>query len=111
MSIVNYLTYAIVLPIITILQGCSNSSEQTSTKKTGHFIVPFDATVQYQCDSKKTQLENNGKFECHSFPINFYIDSEPIGYITSIHEDGFVFPQDMIHKQHALDKFIVLAAR
>ena len=79
--------------------GCSNSSETTADKRAlneGIFVSVFEKKVQYKCDNKITALSDNSQFACQTFPIVFYSDNIKLGEINSIHEDGYVFPQDII---------------
>ena len=97
MRLSNYLLYSFIGTMV-IFGGCSNS-ESRSTKtvlNVGHFVSVFEKQVQYKCDNKMVPLSNNNEFECQSFPIAFYSDNVKLGEINSIHEDGYVFPQDII---------------
>ena len=81
-----------------LFTGCTEEVvEKEQTKKNvGHFVSVFDHTVQYQCDDEVIALSEDGEFSCQSFPIAFYMDEVKLGEISSIHSDGYVFPQDMI---------------
>jgi len=81
-----------------IFNGCTeNVVEETVTQKNvGHFVTVFDHTIQYQCEDEVIALSDDGEFSCQSFPIAFYMDDLKLGEISSIHSDGYVFPQDMI---------------
>ncbi len=66
-------------------------------KSEGYFITDFNyKNIEYDCNSKRKKVDENGKFECNSFPISFYIDKMKIGEIMSIHEDGYVYLQDIV---------------
>ena len=83
-----------------IFGGCSNSNSDSKSHKTalhvGHFVSVFKKKVKYKCDNKMILLSSNNEFKCNSFPIAFYSDNIKLGEINSIHEDGYVFPQDII---------------
>jgi len=89
----------IFIGFLFIFEGCSDNTlnhKDAIQMNTGHFISIFDNSVKYKCENKIIDLSNNGEFKCQSFPIAFYIDNEKLGEINSIHEDGYVFPQDII---------------
>jgi hypothetical protein len=79
------------------LTGC-NSVEVTSKnhKNVGYFVSVFNKSVDYGCEDKREKLKESGKFECNSFPIAFYRDNVKIGEISTIHSDGYVYPQDIV---------------
>ena len=84
----------------TLLFGaCTDNidvSSSTATSNTGQFVNVFDSDVKYHCDKKMVKLSDNGDFQCQSFPIAFYMDEVKLGEISSIHNDGYVFPQDIV---------------
>ncbi len=96
----NYLVFSSFIGFTMILGGCSNSNSESKSDKTalhvGHFVSVFEKKVKYKCDNKITPLSSNNEFKCNSFPIIFYSDNIKLGEINSIHEDGYVFPQDII---------------
>ena len=81
-----------------LLSACGSSSDIAvkAGKHIGYFVSNFNDSVDYNCDNKRKRMTNSGKFECNSFPIAFYMDNTKIGEISSIHEDGYVYPQDII---------------
>ena len=98
MRLGNYLLYSFIGTTVVTFGGCSNS-ESTGHKRVlnvGHFVSVFKKEVKYKCDNKVVPLSKNNEFECQSFPIAFYSDNVKLGEIDSIHEDGYVFPQDII---------------
>jgi len=82
----------------SVLLTACNSSEKSSVgeKNVGYFVSVFNKSVDYHCEDKREKLEEDGKFQCNSFPITFYMDSTKLGEISSIHSDGYVYPQDII---------------
>jgi len=78
----------------------STSSVETtlvhSKKNVGYFVSSFNDSVDYVCENRRKSMDSDGKFECDSFPIAFYMDETKIGEISKIHEDGYVYPQDII---------------
>ena len=101
----------IVLIALAGLAGCNSVDNQTATSKVGYLVAPFDTDIKYQCGDKKSKLDQDGRFECSSFPVNFYLESKKLGYIDSIHNDGYVFPQDIIQNREAIGEVIALATR
>jgi hypothetical protein len=98
---VKMLKSIVVLFVGTLLtfSGCSDAKKVLSSKKSvkqGYFVSVFKHSVEYKCENKRKKLPKDGEFECNSFPIAFYMDSVKLGEINSIHEDGYVFPQDII---------------
>ena len=86
------------LVLVFSLSAC-DSLERTSVnseKNVGYFVGNFNDRVDYTCENRRKSMDTNGKFECVSFPITFYIDETKIGEISKIHEDGYVYPQDII---------------
>ncbi len=97
-QLINYSFYSSFISFAMIFGGCSNSESKSHKKAlhVGHFVSVFEKKVKYKCDNKIAPLSNNNEFECNSFPISFYSDHIKLGEINSIHEDGYVFPQDII---------------
>ena len=77
-----------------IILGCSIIGEK-GNQKVGFVVTPMKNDIYYKCGNKKANLDRDGKFICDSFPIAFYMNGNEMGAITTIHNDGFVFPQDM----------------
>ena len=112
MRIRTILTYGVALLITTLLIGCnSNSSNNTQQGITGYLVYPFDSNINYKCGNKNAKLSSDGKFQCPSFPVNFYTNNEPIGHITSLHNDGYVFPQDIIQNRELIGEIVALVTR
>lgn len=85
------------LGVCLLLTGCDSSEVMSESKKNvGYFVSVFDKNVDYHCEDKREELQEDGKFECASFPIKFYMDGTKLGEISSIHKDGYVYPQDII---------------
>jgi len=95
---VNYSLCSSFIGFAMILGGCSNTESKSHkiALHVGHFVSVFEKKVKYKCDNKLVPLSNNNKFECQSFPIAFYSDNIKLGEISSIHEDGYVFPEDIV---------------
>ena len=102
---------AIVLIALVGLAGCNSADSQTTAPKVGYLVAPFDADIKYQCGGKQSSLDQDGRFECSSFPVKFYLGSKELGYIDSIHNDGYVFPQDIMHNREFTREVITLATR
>jgi len=102
---------AIALIALVGLIGCSSTDSQTTTPKVGYLVAPFDTDIRYQCGDKQSRLDKDGRFECSSFPVNFYLESKKLGYIDSIHNDGYVFPQDIMQNRELTGEVIALATR
>ena len=106
---------AIVTLLATILVGCNENSSTihhtVTIAKTGYLVAPFDREIDYKCGEKMTQIGSDGMFQCSSFPITFYMDSKPIGKIVSLHNDGYVFPQDIIKNEGVPYRKIHVASR
>ncbi len=83
---------------VSFLLFACNSTTSRSDHKThiGYFVTVFDKKIDYSCENKRSRMNDSGKFECASFPIAFYSDNIKLGEINSIHEDGYVYPQDII---------------
>ncbi len=101
----------ITLLTITIISGCNSETTNIQAERSGYLVAPMENNIQYKCGDKKSQLENDGQFKCASFPVTFYVGSNSIGFIDSIHNDGYVFPQDIIQNQDDKSSFIKLALR
>jgi len=86
--------YIAIIMIAYIMLGCTKVGEK-SNEKIGFVVTPSKNDIYYKCGNKKENLDSNGKFSCDSFPVAFYMNGNEIGAITTIHNDGFVFPQDM----------------
>ena len=84
---------------VFIFWGCSDNNitsfNETSMHE-GHFVSVFDHNIEYHCLGKVIPLSDDGEFKCQSFPISFYMDNVKLGEISSIHKDGYVFPQDIV---------------
>jgi hypothetical protein len=77
--------------------GCDGVGvSSVNEKNVGYFVTVFNKSVDYDCENRRQALEESGKFECASFPISFYMDNTKLGEISSIHKDGYVYPQDII---------------
>ena len=83
-----------LLMIAYFMLGCNNVGSK-SDKKVGFVVTPNKHDIYYKCGNKEANLDKNGKFICESFPIAFFMDGNKIGTISTIHNDGYVFPQDM----------------
>ena len=80
-----------------MLIACNSVEKSVDIKgNIGYFVSDFNENVDYDCENKRQRMTDGGKFECASFPISFYMDNMKIGEISSIHEDGYVYPQDII---------------
>ena len=90
----NIKIYIMTIVGATIILGY-NSRTQTEVEKVGYLVTLSKNEIYYKCGNKEEILNKNGKFSCSSFPVGFYKDSTKIGSITSLHNDGFVFPQDI----------------
>jgi len=87
-----------LIVFLLLFGGCSDALSAKSDKqmKVGYFVSVFDKEVSYSCAGERKALASDGEFECQSFPIAFYADSVKLGEINTIHQDGYVFPQDII---------------
>ncbi|CAA6801380.1 MAG: Unknown protein [uncultured Sulfurovum sp.] len=80
-----------------ILSACGSVETPVHVEKNiGYFVSDFNTNIDYACGSERKHMNESGKFECDSFPISFYMDQMKIGQISSIHNDGYVYPQDII---------------
>ncbi len=93
----------IALLISLLFTGCNENENvvyhKVSIAKTGYLVAPLDEKIQYKCGGKSSYLNSDGMFECQSFPVTFYVDAQPIGSISSLHNDGYVFPQDIVKEK------------
>ena len=91
-------TFSVLIVGAFIFGGCTDSHavEDNSHMKVGHFVSVFDKKINYRCANEEKTLSESGEFRCQSFPISFYMDNVKLGEISSIHKDGYVFPQDII---------------
>ena len=95
MGNIKLLSYA--FGVACLLSACDGTENSLNIKKnTGYFVSNFNDSVEYVCANKRQNMNDSGKFECTSFPISFYMDETKIGEISSIHNDGYVYPQDII---------------
>jgi PBP1b-binding outer membrane lipoprotein LpoB len=95
----------------SLLLGCSsNTTPQTKVEKVGFVVTINKNNIHYKCGNKEEPLTKDGKFSCDSFPIGFYRDSVKIGSISSLHHDGYVFPQDMQLKKDSLQTTVIRIA-
>jgi len=95
------LTLGITLISLLLLTGCGKEHQMaapSSPLKIGYLVVPMKQNIHYQCGQKEAALADDGMFECHTFPVTFYLNAKAIGSINSLHSDGYVFPQDIIHQ-------------
>jgi len=81
-----------------ILSACNNNIDSSVSieKNVGYFVGSLNTNIDYICKDERRRMTDTGKFECSSFPIAFYMDNTKIGEISSIHTDGYVYPQDII---------------
>jgi len=90
----------LLIPILFF--GCHEKKEgkkaHANNLKKGYFVAPMEEKIAYQCGKKTSYLNHDGMFVCSSFPITFYVNNQPIGTITTLHQDGYVFPQDMLQQ-------------
>ena len=96
--------------VASITSGCSESVADKNAK-VGYLVNPTDSNIRYKCGNKEELLKDNGRFYCSSFPITFYSDNSKLGSITSIHGDGYVFPQDIQIQEKVEVKFMRVASR
>lgn len=106
------LLYALLMGVVSsTFMGCDSVNQETQLTQVGYLVAPFDSNVHYQCGEKRATLTPNGKFTCTSFPVEFYVNNESIGQVSSIHPDGYVFPQDLTQTESSIEEFIALAIR
>ena len=85
------------LELSFILSACGSLETSLKVEKNiGYFVSNFNESLDYSCENKRQSMNDSGQFECASFPIAFYMDEMKIGEISSIHKDGYVYPQDII---------------
>ena len=95
MKSIKFLSYTFGLSLI--LSACTNIDTSVSIEKNvGYFVGNSHKSIDYSCENKRLTMTAGGKFECASFPISFYMNNTKIGEISSIHSDGYVYPQDII---------------
>ncbi len=95
MKNISLLTCAIGLSFV--LMGCNSEEPELGEKENvGYFVTVFNQSVDYTCEQKRYTLNDTGKFECDSFPIAFYIKNTKLGEISRIHQDGYVYAQDIV---------------
>ena len=87
----------------SIMMGCNHANTKTEAERVGYLVTLSKNDIYYKCGNKEDLIKKNGKFTCASFPIGFYRDSIKIGSISSLHNDGFVFPQDMQLKEDNIE--------
>jgi len=87
--------YIVGLMSASIMIGCTNSNVKTEAERVGYLVTLSKNDIYYKCGNKEELVNKNGKFSCASFPVGFYRDDMKIGSINSLHEDKYVFPQDM----------------
>ena len=93
----NILFVSYTFGISFILSACGGVETPVQVEKnTGYFVSDFNTNIGYSCGNERKHMTESGKFECASFPISFYMDKMKIGEISSIHNDGYVYPQDII---------------
>ncbi|SFV57536.1 hypothetical protein MNB_SV-12-1991 [hydrothermal vent metagenome] len=96
--------YIIGLIMASVMMGCSNNS-QVEAERVGYLVTLSKNDIYYKCGNKEDIVNKNGKFSCSSFPVGFYRDTNnKIGSISSLHNDGFVFPQDMQLEEDSIMK-------
>jgi len=98
--------------ITVLFSGCNDETNTItkSSKHVGYLMNFFDDNIKYQCANKMKALGKKGEFSCATFPIVFYIDSEKLGEVYSLHSDGYVFPQDIV-RINQRDENIKVASR
>lgn len=102
--------FAFILSAFAVI-GCNSISNDTKNPNVGYLVAPFDSDINYQCGEKQAHIDGEGRFECQSFPVKFYLGSKSLGYIESIHHDGYVFPQDLMQGEQDIVSFIRVASR
>jgi len=95
MKFINIKIYIVGLVGAYIISGCTNTNTQTEAERVGYLVTLSQNDIYYKCGNKEELVNKNGKFSCSTFPVGFYRDSTKIGSISSLHEDKYVFPQDM----------------
>jgi hypothetical protein len=95
MKNIKLLSYSLGLTLMFTACGSLDTSVNIE-KNIGYFVSNFNDNVDYHCENQRKSMNNSGKFECASFPITFYMDNMKIGEIFNIHDDGYVYPQDII---------------
>ena len=93
---IKLVSYTLGFSFMLTACGSTNTTSVNVEKNIGYFVSNFNASVDYHCDNKRQSMDDSGRFECASFPISFYMDEIKIGKISSIHSDGYVYPQDII---------------
>ena len=93
---IKLVSYGLGLSFMLSACGSVNTTSINVEKHIGYFVSNFNDSVDYHCENKRQSMNDSGKFECASFPIAFYMDDTKIGEISNIHEDGYVYPQDII---------------
>jgi hypothetical protein len=96
MKYIKVLSYGLGLSFMLSSCGLGSTTSVNVEKNIGYFVSNFNDSVEYHCENKRQSMNDSGKFECASFPIAFYMDNTKIGEISNIHEDGYVYPQDII---------------
>ena len=104
--------YIIGLIGASIVVGCSSSGTKTEAERVGYLVTLSKNDIYYKCGNKEELINRSGKFSCSSFPVGFYRDSIKIGSISSLHNDKYVFPQDMQLEEDSISSTIMkLASR
>ena len=80
----------------------ANSSSSSSISSSGNGVKvgylhdsPI-AGINYECGTKADITDDNGKFECDTFPVLFKVGNLEIGTLSSMTADSIIFPQDLL---------------
>jgi hypothetical protein len=112
MRFTNIKIYILGLIGASMIVGCSNNNTQTEVERVGYLVTLSKKDIYYKCGNKEELVNKQGKFSCSSFPVGFYRDSIKIGSISSLHDDKYVFPQDMQLEEDSIKSTIMkLASR
>lgn len=101
---VNFLRIAFITVLTLLFVGCGSSSggnsnsDYTETKYSGILIDSVVQGVRYECgtDTTSNYTDADGRFECSSVPIQFYIGNIKLGEISVIPTDDKVYIQDIV---------------
>jgi len=90
--------YPLVATTMLLLNACgTGESSSTSLDESinGKLVDSPVAGVTYKCGDITATTDENGSFECSSFPIEFYVGKIKLGSIEQLNPNGYVTPQDL----------------
>ncbi len=85
--------------LFTACGGGGASSE--SPKIVGYLVDAPVVNMGYSCGDTRDKTNTQGKFECPSLPITFYVGEFTVAKVNTLPSDHILYPQDLVGKDRS----------